>query len=133
MIAKTLVSLSLLWLINPQSVSAAGEPGKLYNPALSDDLQTTSGLDYFAQLIPNLVTVLFIVGAIIFFFMLLIGGIRWMTSAGDKASLEAARGTIANALIGIVILFSAFAIVGVIELFFGIDILSLDIGSLFIQ
>lgn len=113
--------------------SSSGSGGKITNPALSDNLQSLSGIEYFRRLLPALVTLAFVIGAIVFFFMLLIGGIRWMTSAGDKASLESARGMIVNALVGIVILFSAFAIVGLVELFFGIDILSLDIGSLFIQ
>ena len=114
-------------------VLAAGEIGKLKNPALSKELQLTVGVEYFATLIPKLVTFAFIIGSIIFFFLLLIGGIQWMTSGGDKAKLETARGRLTNAVIGLVILFSVFAIVSIIELIFDVSILSLDIGALMIQ
>ena len=74
-----------------------------------------------------------VIGALIFLFILIIGAIQWMTSGGDKASLEGAKGKISNAFIGLVILFATFAIMLLIENFFGIKILSLDIGPLVIQ
>jgi hypothetical protein len=55
--------------------------------------------------------------------MLIIGGVRWITSGGDKAATEAARGQITAALVGLVIVFAAWAILQLIELFFGVDIL----------
>ena len=76
------------------------------------------------------VTILFIVAAVIFFFMLVIGGIRWILSAGDKGKMEAARSQITAALIGLIIVFSAYAIVRLINTFFGIDILNLDVPSI---
>ena len=63
------------------------------------------------------------------FFMLVIGGIRYITSGGDKAQTEAARGQITAALIGLVIVFAAWAIISLVNAFFGINILQLDIPS----
>ena len=74
----------------------------------------------------------FIIGATIFFFMLLIGAIQWISSGGDKAATEAAKGRITNAIVGLVILLSLFAITQLLEAFFGIDILQLDLEPLFI-
>jgi hypothetical protein len=69
----------------------------------------------------------------VFFFVLLTGAISWITSGGDKQALEGARSKITNGLIGLVILFVAFAVIQFIESFFGIKILTIDIGSLIIQ
>jgi hypothetical protein len=67
-------------------------------------------------------TLVLVVAAIIFFFMLVIGGIRWMTSGGDKAQTEAARGQVTAALVGLVIVFAAWAIAALLGTFFGIDV-----------
>jgi hypothetical protein len=44
--------------------------------------------------------------------------------------LEGARGTITSALIGLVILFAAFAIIKLIQTFFGISILNFTLPTL---
>lgn len=53
---------------------------------------------------------LFIIGAICVI-MLIWGGIRYTTSAGNAASVTAAKNTIMYAIIGLVIAFLAFAVV----------------------
>jgi TRAP-type C4-dicarboxylate transport system permease small subunit len=68
-----------------------------------------------------------VVAAIVFFFILVIGGIRWIASGGDKAQTEAARSQITSALVGLVIVFAAWAIVALINVFFNINIFSLAI------
>lgn len=103
------------------------------NPALGETLQGKDGIEFFQALIPNLIGLFFVVGAVIFLFIMVLGGIQWISSGGDKTALEGAKGKISNALVGLVILFSVFALVKVIESFFGIDILTLDIGPLVIE
>jgi len=75
----------------------------------------------------------FFIGVLVFFFIMIMGAIQWITSGGDKAAVEGARGKITNAIVGVVILLSLFALLKVIEDFFGINILALDIGALKIQ
>ena len=76
------------------------------------------------------VTAVLVVAAIIFFFMLIIGGIKWITSGGDKGQTEAARGQITAALIGLVIVFAAWAIITLIANIFGVNILNLTLPSI---
>ena len=78
----------------------------------------------FAGIISALIQLLIILAAVIFFFILIIGGIRWIMSGGDKANTEAARGQITAALVGLVIVFAAWAILNLIDAFFGTTILS---------
>lgn len=106
--------------------------GKLTNPVLGN-LGSQTGESYFQKFVPATIGMAFLIGAIIFFFTLVIGAIQWISSGGDKQGLESARGKITNAMIGIILLFAAFALVNLIEIFFKINILSLDIGALKIQ
>ena len=101
---------------------------------LSNLLKTENpGVSFVQALLPSLVTLVLIVGVVVFFFMLVIGAIQWISSGGDKNGLEGAKGKITAALIGIVVLFSVFAIIKAIETFFGISILTLDISSVVIK
>lgn len=108
---------------------------ELTNPALGPSLQAmvSEPITFFQAAIPALITLAFIVGSIVFVFMLIVGGIQWMGASGDKAALEAARGRIVQALIGIVILFSAYAIVALIEVFFGTNLTLLNLAPIVIQ
>lgn len=92
--------------------------GTITNPVLGN-LGVFSGTTFFETFFGKLISLSFVVGTIIFMFMLIIGAVKWISSAGDKGSLESAKGQITNALIGIVILFSVFAVVWVVSFFFG--------------
>ena len=81
------------------------------------------------RLITFAVTALIVVAGIIFLIMLLIGGLRWILSGGDKASTESARGQVTSALIGLVIVLSAYAIATLIQAVFGINILEFTIPT----
>lgn len=128
-------------MLNYQSFHLAGAPpdsgSSINNPILNQNLQDivqnqTAGA-FFALFLPKLLTLGLIIGVLIFFFIVVIGAIQWISSGGDKNALEEAKHKITNAIVGIVILFSVFAIIKLIEDFFGISILTLDIGSLTIQ
>lgn len=108
--------------------------GSITNPVLPSSLGSNpDSFSFLQNAIPAIITILFVVGSVVFLFMFIIGAIQWISSGGDKQALEGARGRITNALIGIVILFATFAIIRLIEHFFGISILTLDIGKLVIQ
>jgi TRAP-type C4-dicarboxylate transport system permease small subunit len=81
------------------------------------------------SIVSALISLLMVIAALVFFFMLIWGGIAYITSGGDKAQTEAARGRITAALIGLVIVFAAWAVITLVNALFGIDILSLNISS----
>lgn len=74
-------------------------------------------------MISGAISLVLILVAIVFFFILVIGGLKWITSGGDEKKVAAARAQITNALIGLVIVFAAWAIMKLIGSVFGIDIL----------
>ena len=62
-------------------------------------------------LIGNVVDLLLIIAGIIAVIMIVIGGIRYTTSAGDAGQTKSARDTIIYAVAGLVVAIMAFAIV----------------------
>ena len=81
----------------------------------------------FPNIISALIRLVVVIAAVIFFFILVIGGVRWIASGGDKAQTEAARNQITAALVGLVIVFAAWAIVALINTFFNVNIFNLVI------
>jgi TRAP-type C4-dicarboxylate transport system permease small subunit len=81
------------------------------------------------SLVSGVIRLVIVVAAIIFFFVLVIGGIRWIASGGDKQQTENARNQITAALVGLVIVFAAWAILALIKVFFGVDIFTLTIPT----
>lgn len=65
----------------------------------------------------------FLIAFLLVFVMLVWGGIQWITSGGDKENTQKARDRITHALVGLAIIAGAWALMKVIEFFFGIDIL----------
>jgi len=82
------------------------------------------------SIVSGAITLILIGAALVFFFMLVIGGIQWMTAGGDKEKAAGARGQLTSALIGLTIVFVAWAIIQLINTLFGIDIFNLTIPTL---
>jgi hypothetical protein len=118
----------------PNKLIAAGSGSnpEITNPVLGS-LGDKTGPTFFQGFIPGLIGLAFVAGTIIFFFVLILGAIQWIAAGGDKQALEGARSKITNAIIGIIILFSLFAVLDLIHVFFGVTIMTLDIGPLVIQ
>ena len=58
---------------------------------------------------------------------LLYGGFMWITSRGDKEKLNSARYTIVYAVVGLLICFLSFFLIGVFGSLFNIDLLNLSL------
>jgi len=71
--------------------------------------------------IPSFIfTLLLLVGVVISVAFLIYGGIKWVLSGGDKAAVDAARKHIVAAIIGLVIIITAFIIVGFVFQLIGV-------------
>ena len=82
------------------------------------------------SIVSGLVRLALVLVTLVFFVVLVLGGVRWITSKGDKAEVENARNQITHALIGLAIIFVAWAILKLIETMFGVDLLNLTIPTL---
>ena len=66
------------------------------------------------------ISLILIVAGLIAFVYMLLGGIQWITSGGDKANVEKARNQIVQALIGLIVVFAACGIIRLVESMTGI-------------
>jgi len=85
------------------------------------------------KLISAAVGLLLILSALLAFFYLILGGISWITSGGDKAAMETARNKITHAIVGLIIVGAAWAVMILIQNFLGVQIIggTLNIPSPF--
>ena len=65
-----------------------------------------------------------ILAFVLAFVFLLIGGLRWITAGGDDKAVAGARGMITAALIGLVVVLVAYALIVLVETFFGVSIIT---------
>lgn len=81
------------------------------------------GLGSLGNLIGNTVGFGIIIGAVFALLWLLLGGITWITSSGDKAKLEEARDRITQSLIGLALVMATWAIWTLVtSRFFGLNL-----------
>lgn len=70
----------------------------------------------------NIIRVSVSLAGIGLFIMLVIGGIRYLTSSGDPKATQQARGTITYAIIGMALLLIAWFVLRFIEIFTGVTV-----------
>ena len=70
----------------------------------------------------NLVSAALGLAGIVLFIMFLTGGFKYTTSGGDPKAVEAAKGTLTQAVAGLVILVLAYVVLVVIEAITGVKV-----------
>lgn len=83
-----------------------------------------------ALFISNGVKLIFVIGGLAFFFMLLWGAFEYITAGGEKEKVGSATKRMTNALIGMVILLSSYVIFKLVNTIFGINVLNLEIPTI---
>jgi hypothetical protein len=88
------------------------------------ELKNPLGFTNLGQIFQAVLTLAFFVAGVALLFMLVLGGIQWISAGGDSKALDAARGRITNAVVGLVIVVAAYAIALILEQVFGIPTVS---------
>lgn len=99
---------------------ASGISGSTPDPIFT--IPKLGGYNNLGDLISALIALAYFVAGVAFFFMLIIGGIQWISAGGDPKALDGARKRITNAVIGLVIVVAAYAITVIVGQVFGISI-----------
>ena len=81
-------------------------------------------------LIGNFIGLAIIIALLLTLAYLIWGGISWILAGGEKAALETARERITQALVGLFIVVSAWAIISLLTYFLGIPFPDLPIPTL---
>ncbi|MBU0576498.1 hypothetical protein KJ707_00995 [Patescibacteria group bacterium] len=92
----------------------------LKGKAGSDEIGAKSGSLFF-QIISGILQFMMLLGALLVLINLILAGIEWIGSGGDKGKLETARGRITSSLIGLLVLSASFALWILIKEFLGIE------------
>jgi len=87
------------------------------------------GIKDFGDLLSAGIQLALIIAAILTFAFLIWGGIEWIASGGNKEKYEAARGRITAALVGLAIVAAAWALMKLIEHFFGVSVFDFRVPS----
>lgn len=74
--------------------------------------------DKLGTRISQLITFAFVIAIIIALAFLVWGGIKWITSGGEKAGVEEARNHVIAAVVGLIIVFLSYFILNLVVFFF---------------
>lgn len=88
------------------------------------------GEQIIGNLIGSLLGVALVIGGLLMFGSLVIGGIQWITSGGEKTNLESARNRIIHAIVGLIILASTWALSTIVFKFLGISFPNFSIPTI---
>ncbi|KKU88047.1 hypothetical protein A3A64_04645 [Candidatus Gottesmanbacteria bacterium RIFCSPLOWO2_01_FULL_48_11] len=98
--------------------------GCFENIANAQDVATIKCLEPLFQ---NIISAAISLAGIALFIMLLIAGFNFLFAGGDQKKLEAAKGTLTNAIIGLVVIVAAYLILRTIGVFTGVDVTTFTI------
>lgn len=111
-------------LIPAKQINAQTRPFRTGGPTPeaagpTGDVATLKGLE---AIFYNVVAVVLAIAGIVLFIMLIIGGFKYMSAGADQQKTQAARQTLTYAIIGLVVIVSAFLILRLIENLTGVPI-----------
>lgn len=114
----------------PQAFAQSDEINTDLNPCPEGtQFDALCNITNFGNVIGFVITVAFILAVLIALGFLIWGGIKWITSGGDKAGVEGARNTIIAAIIGLIIVFLSFFILNLVLGFFKINLFNLELPT----
>lgn len=99
---------------NGQPTNGQGSSGVIGNVEPGKGYSTS-----FGSLISSVLSIVMVVALLLVLLYLVLGGIEWITSGGDKGKTEGARNKITAAIIGIIILAAAYALVQLVAYVLG--------------
>jgi len=91
----------------------------MIDPDLKDTINAQAGAvndtgiftgDSLATIVASVIETFLSLLGIIFVILMIYGGFTWMTAQGDESKIEKAKGTIQTAIIGLIIVVSAYSI-----------------------
>jgi len=85
----------------------------------------TGGVAVVAKVVGNALTFMLIITVILTLVFLILGGMQWIRSGGDKQGLAAARARLTFAIIGLIVALGSFFIINVIGFVFKVNLLQI--------
>ena len=118
-IMLTVISIFSIGIINIATPAFAADDTICDNPKISAEIKKYSGCDggsdaNAVKVITNVLNAIIAVLGIVAVIFVIVGGVKYMTSAGDPGKVQSAKNTVIYALIGLIVCALAFAIVNLV-------------------
>lgn len=111
----TIISISILFISSGTAYAQTSEPlcpPGSYSSLCNINVNSAGGV------VGTVIQFLLIFAIIVSLFFFLYGGIRYISSGGDKGKVDQARKTLVAAIVGLVISLAAFFVVNLVLIFF---------------
>lgn len=82
----------------------------------------TGGMAVTSKALGNAIVIMIILAVILTIIFLILGGIMWITSGGDKSKIAAARSRITFAIIGLIVAMVGFFIINIVGAIFKVNL-----------
>jgi Type IV secretion system pilin len=115
---RIIVAIPVAAFFCPNSALAAG--GLLANISADCEAKGTCQLSDFLIVGVNVTKVILGVSGSIILIMLVYGGFLWLVSAGNSSRVEQGKKVLSSSLLGLIIVFGAYSLIGLILAAFGI-------------
>lgn len=79
-------------------------------PAYASQRSNTYGSDFLATKAGQIIGVILSFIGVLFLILMIYAGILWMTASGNEQQITQAKSLLVNAIVGIIIVFSAYAL-----------------------
>lgn len=83
--------------------------------APGDKTPDVATIGSLASVFSNIIQFIVVISGVLLFIMFIIGGFTFLFSGGDQKKVEQAKGTLTNAVLGLVVLVSSYLILLVIQ------------------
>jgi hypothetical protein len=112
---RIIIGSIILFIVSARSVFAAQLcPAGQFSALCNINIANGGGTTF----VTSIVTILLILAILLALFFFIWGGIRWITSGGDKQKIDQARATLTASIVGLIIAFISFFIVNFISYLF---------------
>lgn len=83
----------------------------------------TGGIDVLGSIFKNGISIMLILAVVLSLIFIILSGLQWIRSEGDKAKIQAARARLTWAVGGLIVAFLAFFVVNIVGFLFGVNLL----------
>jgi len=94
---------------------------QITNPVMDSSTGVQDPVGFFNKFIQGLFSMFMLVGFLYFSWYFVLGAYHLISTEGDKNKFQTAKDQFVHAFMGLIILFSVFAVLKVIGIIFGID------------
>jgi hypothetical protein len=83
-----------------------------------------------SEFLRTFINIMFGLAGVLAFINLIIGGLQWIWSGGEKEGLDKAKRRIIHSLIGLGIVYSSYALVYIIRVLYNIDLIQVVLSPI---